>query len=187
MTLKRIGTLPSNTGTHLSRKEGSSLRGQPRPGVDRRTEALTSVPGRGRLLSPFTRRFRLGFALLRGGSRIDKYHHRAGVLSLDGSTEHFVLTPLTGLGASEHSRDSPFSLLHLLGPPATPTRCLSSYLVPSGNPLGPPSSPTGMDCVLMMRDSKVSQRFRGSWGSWGGVFRVGRSLRKLFDWAFLQW
>ena len=37
------------------------------------------MPGRGRLLSPFTRRFRLGFALLRGGSRID--HHRAGVLS----------------------------------------------------------------------------------------------------------
>ncbi len=34
------------------------------------------------LLSPFTRRFRLVFALLRGGSRIN--HHRARVLSLEG-------------------------------------------------------------------------------------------------------
>jgi hypothetical protein len=53
------------------------------------------------LLSPdlnrdLTRRFRLGFALLRGGSRIKPGHHdhRAGVLSLEGPgcpLEHSVL------------------------------------------------------------------------------------------------
>ena len=49
------------------------------------------MPGRGCLLSPFTRRFRLGFALLRGGSRIN--HHRSGVLTLKvKSTEHSVLS-----------------------------------------------------------------------------------------------
>ena len=65
--------------------------------------------------------------------RIDQ--HRAGVLSLDGSTAFRPHAPYhTGLWASEHSRDSPFSLLPLLGPPATPTRCLSPYLVPPGNP-----------------------------------------------------
>ena len=112
------------------------------------------MPGRGRLLLPFTRRFRLGFALLRGGSRINQ--HRAGVLSLDGSTAFRPHAPYhTGLGASEHSRDSPFSLLPFLGPPAPPVcvcvcararntstrktqrsraRCLSPYLVPPGNP-----------------------------------------------------
>jgi len=46
------------------------------------------------ILGPtFTQRFRLGFALLHGGSRIN--HHRAGVLSLEGSIEHSILTPLT--------------------------------------------------------------------------------------------
>jgi hypothetical protein len=39
--------------------------------------SLTSVPGRGYLVPPFTRRFYLGFVLLRGrgGSKIN--HHRA--------------------------------------------------------------------------------------------------------------
>jgi len=67
------------------------------------TECLVAsvCSGSGRLLSPFTRRFRLGFALLRGGSRIDQ--HRAGVLS-----------PVIYTGASadhipslEHPRHSP--------------------------------------------------------------------------------
>jgi hypothetical protein len=41
-----------------------------------REDLLTG--GSGRLLSPFTRRFRLGFALLPGGSRID-HHNRAAL------------------------------------------------------------------------------------------------------------
>jgi hypothetical protein len=73
--------------------------------VDRKErETLTSVPGRGSLLSPFTRRFRLDFALLRGGSRINQ--HRAGVLSLDWSTEHSVLTLLTMLGPDSGLRNT---------------------------------------------------------------------------------
>jgi hypothetical protein len=48
------------------------------------------------LLPPFTRRFRLGFALLRRGSRIT--HHRAGVLALEGCRVHLCIPssrPLT--------------------------------------------------------------------------------------------
>jgi len=139
-----------------------------------------SVPGRGRLLSSFTRRFRLGFALLRGGSRIDQ--HRAGVLSLDGSTEHSVLTPLTipasGLRNTHAIVPSLcyLSLVHLLPlwlPKFVPGSPGETLFFPS---LQHPSLPTGMDCVLVIRDSKVSWRFRGT-RSWvlGGSFRVDRS------------
>jgi hypothetical protein len=63
-----------------------------------RGQTLKSVPGRGCQLPPFTRRFRLGFALLRGGSRIN--HHGGRVLALEGCPlVHSILTPLTIAGA----------------------------------------------------------------------------------------
>ena len=75
------------------------------------------------LLLQFTRRFRLGFALLRGGSRID--HHRAGVLSLGVccmSTCVFLPhAPFhTCLRVSECSQDYPPFLIPLLGCPPAP-------------------------------------------------------------------
>jgi hypothetical protein len=93
------------------------------------------VPGRGHQLPPCTRRFRLGFALLRGGSRIR--YHRAGVLSLTGmfTCAFRPHAPYrAGLGASECSQDYPLLLIPLLGPPATPTRCLSPCMFPPGLP-----------------------------------------------------
>ncbi len=75
------------------------------------------------LLLQFTRRFRLGFALLRGGSRID--HHRSGVLSLGVccmSTCVFLPhAPFhTCLRVSECSQDYPPFLIPLLGCPPAP-------------------------------------------------------------------
>ena len=61
----------------LSRKEG--LRGQPKLGVDSNSQILVSAVNCCQL-PPFTRRFRLGFALLLGGYRIN--HHRVGVFKL---------------------------------------------------------------------------------------------------------
>jgi len=68
VTLKKIGFFwfPIKHSTHLSRKEG--LRRQPRPGVDSNVSAWSRpsvcvfIPA----LTPFTRRFRLGFTLLVG-------------------------------------------------------------------------------------------------------------------------
>ena len=66
--MKKIGFFwfPIKHSTHLSRKEG--LRRQPRPGVDSNVSAWSRpsvcvfIPA----LTPFTRRFRLGFTLLVG-------------------------------------------------------------------------------------------------------------------------
>ena len=119
------------------------------------------MPGRSYLLPPFTRLFRLGFALLRGGSRIN--HHRAGVLSLQGCPT-CAFRPhapyRTGFGASKYSRDCPRFLIPLLGSPATRTRCPSSCLLLKGlfscsQVVQSLSSPTGVDGVLVMRDSKL--------------------------------
>jgi len=141
---------------------------------------LTSGPGRGRLLPPFTLRFRLGFALLRGGSRIN--HHRAGVLSREGCPlVHSVLTPLTvPTSGLPNAHRIILCLIPLFGPPATPTRCIS--LLPPGLPscsqaVQSPSSPTGLDCHGI-GDARLQRLAVISWDLGvlgGGRVRVGRS------------
>ena len=75
------------------------------------------MPGRCCLLQQFTRRFRLGFALLRGGSRINQVGS-----FVSGGMSTCVFHPHapyhTCLRASESSQDYPPFLIPLLGPPA---------------------------------------------------------------------
>ncbi len=56
-----------------------------------REKTLTSVPGRGYLLAPFTRQFCLGFGLLRGGVADRINHHRAEVLSRSLEDVHLCI------------------------------------------------------------------------------------------------
>ena len=80
-----------------------------------------------------------------------------------------IMIPASGL-RSTHGIFS-FCYLFLVHP------LLLLFLFSPGKPRGipgafpslqHPSSPTGLDCVLVMRYSKGSRRFSGIWGSWGG-------------------